>query len=50
MKARRDTVIFSEDQDRRIEAWRARQPRIPSRAETIRRLVEIALKAEAGKY
>ena len=32
-----------------IDAWRARQPGIPNFAEAVRRLVEIALQAEAEK-
>ena len=30
----------------KVDAWRARQPGIPSRAEAIRRLVDAALAAE----
>jgi hypothetical protein len=32
-----------------IDYWRGRQPGIPTRADAIRRLIDIALKAEAGK-
>ena len=34
---------------RAIDVWRGAQEGVPSRAEAIRRLVEIALKAEAAK-
>jgi len=32
-----------------IDAWRAKQPSLPSRAEAIRRLTAFALEAEANK-
>jgi len=32
-----------------IDAWRARQPGVPNRPEAARRLLAIALKAEAEK-
>jgi len=35
--------------ERAIDHWRGGLPRVPNRAEAIRRLLEIALKAEAGK-
>jgi hypothetical protein len=40
---------MSEEMELDIDGWRARQPGIPNRADAIRRLVEIALKVEAGK-
>ncbi len=33
----------------RIEEWRRKQPRIPSRSEAIRMLVDIALEEEQGE-
>jgi hypothetical protein len=38
----------SEDFLRAIDDWRRKQPDLPSRAEAIRRLVEMALRAEAA--
>ena len=32
-----------------IDAWRRSQPDLPPRAEAARRLIEVGLKAEAGK-
>jgi hypothetical protein len=40
---------MSRVQIRAIDAWRGVKEGIPSRAEAIRRLLAIALKAEAGK-
>jgi hypothetical protein len=42
-------IYMPRDQIRAIDSWRGVQEGVPSRAEAIRRLVEIALKAEAGK-
>ena len=42
-------VRLSKTMALRIDHWRGRQPGIPTRADAIRRLVEIALKAEAEK-
>jgi len=38
-------VRLSEDAVRKIEMWAKKQPDAPSRAEAIRRLVELGLKA-----
>jgi hypothetical protein len=46
---RRLGVAMSEQMERAIDDWRARQPGVPTRVEAVRRLIEIALKAEAGK-
>ncbi len=40
----RTNAPFSEQ----IEAWRRKQPRIPSRSAAVRQLVEIALKHEGA--
>jgi hypothetical protein len=42
-------VRLSKDMALAIDHWRGRQPGIPTRVQSIRRLLEIALKAEAGK-
>jgi hypothetical protein len=42
-------VAVSEETKLAIDAWRARQPGVPSRPEAVRRLLEQALKAEAAK-
>jgi len=42
-------IYMSRVQIRAIDAWRGVKEGIPSRAEAIRRLLAIALKAEAGK-
>ena len=42
-------IYMPRKQIRAIDAWRGAQEGVPSRAEAIRRLVEIALKAEAAK-
>jgi hypothetical protein len=42
-------VAVSKEMKLEIDDWRARQPGVPSRPEAARRLIEIALKAEAGK-
>jgi len=42
-------LAISEEMERALDDWRARQPGVPSRPEAARRLLEIALKAEAGK-
>jgi len=39
-------VRFQADPLASLDQWRAKQPGIPSRAEAIRRLVEIGLKAK----
>jgi hypothetical protein len=45
----RCVVRLSKEMALAIDVWRARLPGIPSRADAIRRLLENALKAEAGK-
>jgi hypothetical protein len=44
---RRLGLAMSEEMERALDDWRARQPGVPTRVEAVRRLVEIALKAEA---
>jgi hypothetical protein len=42
-------IYMARAQIRAIDSWRGAQEGVPSRAEAIRRLVEIALKVEAEK-
>ena len=42
-------IMMNQTLIRAIDTWRGAQEGVPSRAEAIRRLVEIALKAEAAK-
>lgn len=42
-------VRFAEDQARAIEAWAKRQQDKPTKAEAIRRLVDLGLKAKPAK-
>ena len=44
-KNQRIPIMMSASEVARIDAWRAKQPGIPSRAEAIRRLVEKGLEA-----
>lgn len=47
MKAREaDEVLGSKDRIKTVDAWRRRQEDLPSRAEAIRRLVELGLKVK----
>lgn len=45
-KDQRIPIMMSIGEVERIDAWRGKQPGIPSRAEAIRRLVEKALVSE----
>lgn len=42
-------IVAPETWVQRIEEWRRKQPRIPSKAEAIRILVDKALATEAGE-
>ena len=46
---RRPIIRMSMEMGLAIDAWRGRQPGIPTRADAVRRLVELALQAEAEK-
>jgi hypothetical protein len=46
---RRLGVSLTEEMELALDNWRARQPGVPTRVEAVRRLVEIALKAEVEK-
>lgn len=43
LKTQRLQMVISPAQIEQIDAWRAKQPGVPSRSEAIRRLVEKAL-------
>jgi hypothetical protein len=45
-KLKRFEMLASEDWFEAVDGWRARQRGLPSRAEAIRRLVELALNKE----
>lgn len=42
-------LIAPVDWLKRIDAWRRKEPNLPTRSEAIRRLVEIALDAEGAR-
>jgi hypothetical protein len=48
-KDQRIPVMMSSEDVDAIDAWRRRQPDLPSRSEAIRRLVELGLKVKQPK-
>jgi hypothetical protein len=44
-KSERLNMVISADELEQIEDWRRQQPRVPSRSEAIRQLIQLGLKA-----
>lgn len=45
LKTERLQMVISPEELEEIENWRRQQPRVPSRSEAVRQLVQIGLKA-----
>jgi hypothetical protein len=45
LKTERLQLVISPEEIEQIEIWRRQQPKIPSRSEAVRQLVQIGLKA-----
>ena len=48
MERSRISVAIDEDMERAIDRWRGGLPRVPNRAEAIRRLIQFALDRVGG--
>jgi hypothetical protein len=42
-------IGFDDEQLEAVDAWRAKQPDVPTRSEAVRRLVELGLQARAKR-